>query len=439
MKRLYSTMGLALSFGIALAASPAPIQKGELLKTVKDLQPVSQVVRTPGMNKKAAQMPTTLTEMYGNYQWVGVTGLSEIQYYKTGDMVFSAGDNENEVLVYGINIYSEMPITANIDLKNGTVEFPNRQLVGDYQGYNVYFMHYRWNSTGDAAEEQTTPLTGYIQDDGSIVFDFMDCMAIWVPDLGGGMLLEYANMLIPRPETLDNTGWTDAGTAKVSSMWFESLPEWYGDEIAPYDVKYQTLDEDPNFIRLVDPYGKGTPYEGFNFSIAEGEIILYIGNPDCVGIESCYNLYIGDDQETGEPVYAEAGVYSGLMSTDVAYYPSNKEGYYMFYEGFSPSEIIESGELESTSTLKDGTITIHNAVYGISFDVVAQYTDFLSENDLGTPTMILDLAGVNSLDAEDVNAPVKYYNLQGIQIANPEKGQLVIKKQGSKTVKYIAR
>lgn len=46
-------------------------------------------------------------------------------------------------------------------------------------------------------------------------------------------------------------------------------------------------------------------------------------------------------------------------------------------------------------------------------------------------------AGVNDIEvAEDVNAPVEYFNLQGVRVANPENG-LYIKRQGSKTEKVV--
>lgn len=37
----------------------------------------------------------------------------------------------------------------------------------------------------------------------------------------------------------------------------------------------------------------------------------------------------------------------------------------------------------------------------------------------------------------DENAPISYYNLQGVKISNPTKGQLIIKRQGTKTTKVI--
>ena len=47
-------------------------------------------------------------------------------------------------------------------------------------------------------------------------------------------------------------------------------------------------------------------------------------------------------------------------------------------------------------------------------------------------------AGVEGITVDE-NAPVKYFNLQGVEVANPEAGQLVIKKQGSKAEKMIVR
>ncbi|MDE6296323.1 MAG: hypothetical protein K2L89_00610, partial [Muribaculaceae bacterium] len=52
---------------------------------------------------------------------------------------------------------------------------------------------------------------------------------------------------------------------------------------------------------------------------------------------------------------------------------------------------------------------------------------------------VLPVSGVNSVVADDVNAPAKYFNLQGMEIANPEAGQLVIVKKGNKATKVIVK
>ena len=47
-----------------------------------------------------------------------------------------------------------------------------------------------------------------------------------------------------------------------------------------------------------------------------------------------------------------------------------------------------------------------------------------------------NIVGIDEIEAEDANAPVEYYNLQGMKVANPEKG-IFIKKQGGKTTKVV--
>lgn len=49
------------------------------------------------------------------------------------------------------------------------------------------------------------------------------------------------------------------------------------------------------------------------------------------------------------------------------------------------------------------------------------------------PVVTTGIATVNA----DANAPVEYYNLQGIRVTNPMKGQLYIIRQGKKTVKTV--
>lgn len=46
---------------------------------------------------------------------------------------------------------------------------------------------------------------------------------------------------------------------------------------------------------------------------------------------------------------------------------------------------------------------------------------------------------VESISSDNVNAPVKYYNLQGVEISNPKAGDIVIKKQGTKSSKILAK
>ena len=50
----------------------------------------------------------------------------------------------------------------------------------------------------------------------------------------------------------------------------------------------------------------------------------------------------------------------------------------------------------------------------------------------------LDSDGVEAIEAVDANAPVEYFNLQGVRVANPENG-LFIRRQGSKVAKVLVK
>lgn len=64
--------------------------------------------------------------------------------------------------------------------------------------------------------------------------------------------------------------------------------------------------------------------------------------------------------------------------------------------------------------------------------------DIYDLNKQSFPTISLKVggdAGVNSIE-DDLNAPVEYYNLQGVKVANPENG-IFIRKQGKKATKVV--
>ena len=48
------------------------------------------------------------------------------------------------------------------------------------------------------------------------------------------------------------------------------------------------------------------------------------------------------------------------------------------------------------------------------------------------------VGGIGNIVVEDENAPVEYYNLQGVRVANPENG-LYIRRQGNKATKVLVK
>lgn len=103
--------------------------------------------------------------------------------------------------------------------------------------------------------------------------------------------------------------------------------------------------------------------------------------------------------------------------------------------------------LTSTYSVADGTTTVAVPNWNAFFNQfgVGESSYFWPMTDT---TIVFDFdldalaeAGVEGIaaDAVDANAPVEYFNLQGIRVANPEAGQLLIKRQGNQTSKVVIR
>lgn len=99
---------------------------------------------------------------------------------------------------------------------------------------------------------------------------------------------------------------------------------------------------------------------------------------------------------------------------------------------------LVSGE-EGTFTDKVWTATADDKVSSVKFEVPAggtnTYIRTITVECTKTPSVP---SGVSDMETTDENAPVEYYNLQGLRVLNPENG-IYIRRQGSKATKVIIR
>lgn len=444
MRKLYASLGMLVSCGLAFAAMPnAQFHKLQQAGQKADIK-IEKSISSNKMNKPAKA--PTMADIEGQYEWVamGATTNSYLDLNNGDVTMFINDEKPNELIVYGINVLNEISIAAEVDLAKGTVSFPTRQYITTQDGIDFYFLHLEWNAAGNGFQNPNSPLVGTIDTSYSslaITFDPNDLIAIWAEDLEiGGYVAQYFNSMQKRPEKLDSTDWNDGGTATVSELWLQFLVEYGTDQvIGQWQVPYQVNKSNPNLIRLVDPYGQNTPYANYNISQAEGSIVFDITDPEAVGViwlsEVPFYTYTDENGNEGT-LDALIGNYSGFMGSDGAYYPGNEVGFALF-EGFSYDDI--KTDITNAGTFNGNTITITDPNWNMSFYLEYLGTAFQSKGDLGTPTIVLDNTGVESIYGNDLNAPVKYYNIQGMEIQNPAKGQIVIKKQGNTTSKFIAR
>lgn len=100
--------------------------------------------------------------------------------------------------------------------------------------------------------------------------------------------------------------------------------------------------------------------------------------------------------------------------------------YVFFYNsGYSYAEPIIEGPMSMYSVYLNFTGDLDNGDYGDYYNVIFTLIDM--GND-----------AIDSIGADDENAPVEYYNIEGMRIANPENG-LYIRRQGSKVSKVYVK
>lgn len=101
-----------------------------------------------------------------------------------------------------------------------------------------------------------------------------------------------------------------------------------------------------------------------------------------------------------------------------------------------------------TSLVDNGSATLVSGnVYALP--LTADVITAINENKeaiINTDANVLSIStvdptktGIAAIAAESVDAPVEYYNLQGVRVANPENGGLYIRRQGNNVTKVIVK
>ncbi|MDE6120184.1 MAG: hypothetical protein K2F63_00175, partial [Muribaculaceae bacterium] len=207
------------------------------------------------------------------------------------------------------------------------------------------------------------------------------------------------------------------------------------DTQAEWDVEMQQNDADPNVLRIVKPYhAEGFPYLQYNQFRRNGYIEFNIADPTNV----LFN-----------PVGADFGNSSMGLSQ---IYCSNDVSTLLGSLGMTVEDmdvLLElaagAGQEIKFTTLKDGVVDLPQGgvFFGDGDDPYAGYgwqdQAGVMVNMASKITLPSDFtAGISNIVA-DSNAPVEYFNLQGLRVQNPEAGQILIRRQGEKVSKIIVK
>ena len=186
--------------------------------------------------------------------------------------------------------------------------------------------------------------------------------------------------------------------------------------IETYKVAVEENKETPGLYRLVNPYAaEGWKYTVNNLhqsSDCKHFMVINATDPNAVEIVPGYPGFVN-------------GRYGHLLVMSINYASETP----------SPSN---SGKLENNVVTFPTNALVHG--YTLDIDDETNRMVMMYANRSGKFKVDLSTCGISDVTiGVNENAPVEYFNLQGVRVANPAAGELVIKRQGDKVSKTVIR
>ncbi len=442
MKKIYA-VGMALTVGLSAMATQKATTSVVESKASTDMT-YRTYEKATVESAASGKAVTSINDLLGLYRWSSEGHLNAAG--KQGPMqsaVMFEENNSNSVLISSFPWAGKMTeMAVNIDTK--VVVINGDQYVGDngVGGDPVYIYVYETtvNSENQYERKRVNNIKGTVMDNGDV--SFPENYWIGATDQGAGdgnsfYYLQGNNQFkklpFATPENLE--GYEKIGDGVFTDGWFNPL---------------LALNNVPKIENVSVPVWRNK---------TNGKELL-VENPYADAKWSDVKLRVGDGKgylifnvELEELVTVTPLVESGMVTDDSEnadgsvlghYYLENEEGL-RAWGGEDKLDLLDEyvmGELPC-SNVEGNQVTFLNLFFGVDEAPAGQYW-WNADTATRIATLVLPDGwrvgdgGVNGITVDNEVAP-RYYNLQGVEIAAPVKGQLTIKKEGNKAVKFIAR
>lgn len=477
MKKLIYTLSLILAGAFAAnAAAPLPV-------FVPEGQPVKDGLHRVRARVEPAVPADQMTpeKFVGSYTWSGFDLLNgQGGHPEKGAMNISIDEeNPDQFIIKNFCVYGDLKgtfdaATGHLVIKNQfVVVHPERNMELWFYNYTVV----NGVSGGDKVHITTMaspehPFYFTMREDGMLTAGNLDpekwsdytytdeelenlcCIAALImPDEdtsanpNNGRSYAWAELNISakplRPYEFVADEWEYVGVEEFKDAWFSQY--WVDGYVESYEREIYRNKEEPYTFCIMDPYGEGTPYsdvemtwqpgvvEPINVLPTPGHIIFNIENRQCVVVRPfVYALTMPEERTIAE---------ENLLG----YYPANYEGVQYYVNDEDKENIMNTvdanGLYLSSFSPSTRRVTFYNPYVSTSADI-SSYLQFSTVTSTTQGYVYLPEgynAAVNEVLVEDGEGEVEYYNLQGVRLANPEKGKIVIVKKGNTASKQIYR
>lgn len=407
---------------------PDYMQKGELpafnfalnaFEPEKKKRQVTNKASRPD-NNDASAIEGTWTFIVGDNYLPGGKGYVSIDFEATVD-------DANMVTFTNPDFF---PIKAKYNPRTHSVSFSKRMVGQEGDAYVFQQPFVYDHETGTA---KTKSVLAYFSEyERAIVFEDNIGIALTAyADKQTRELLGYYDMLDLTVCSLPMEGeWKDMdGNALFTDGWLSPAIN-PGEALPTYEVPVQQSADNENVYRLVNPYKYG-PLAVYNESDRDGYIVFDVTDPQHVVFK-----------------FADAGFASKTYRVDRFFAYNYMGSLALINPYYTPEEVIlEFGKDFPATTFSEGVVSFDMSMTAsdVRFGLqdLANSPRFWQDADGAAAKMNAGIvlpgygasAGLNGMEAAEADA--EYFTPQGLRIASPERGQIVIKRQGNTVTKEV--
>lgn len=459
MKKVFTTMA-AVSSTLMMVAAPALADLSPKIEKANASSVVTEAREFNGYESRPTTKASDTPDLnnYWGYTYYGRTQQDANQQFCS---VQFQQNSETSVTIYGLFFNYAVEATYNateqtLTIKSGQEVIPADQWNGE--PLNLYVIEL---SPDSDVETQVDAITfTYVPEGVEFSDGSVDYIGGWAPDNvykqltfitpsqlgtnnGYQSSWKYGNFfyrledLYPEAGafTFNESEWTNIGKSNFFDGWFGGAGAAY-DPSLTYEVVTYRNNANPGLYLLYQPFGPGSlaAETGFNESPEYmGYLIIDATDPDCVLVR---------------PNVPSGLTCSQILGSSAMLACTSYEGVQYYFDEYTIDEIKDEAEMwgdELSTMSEDGTIVIARCCFGF-VPYLEDANSWAGVDEAGNEVAItmrsviqLPTGAVHGIIDDAASAPVKYYNLQGVEINNPEKGQIVIKTQGNKSQKQILK
>lgn len=472
MKKVY-TMMAAVATSLSMIAAPAAVKpmmvdaNREAQKLKEQMSQITMVYGTKETGKKKLPAKPDLNAFYGSFF---VSAAQSDNGFRTGALKFEQ-KSATEVLIYGL--YSDYPAVAQYDAASMSLTVKSGQVLcpADLWGGEDLILKlcvsggpngltetdkvtWTYDPNGRFGVENSETKESFEIENGLWRLNDGDQYTYFVATMESIFPSAYAFRYFYTPFGLDEEfptcgnftfnadEWIDLGQSQFVDGWFAD-PLLFGDdeeECPSYGVQTYVKKTSKSLTFLLSqPYNKNSimyQADGQDTPDAEGYIYIDATDRDCVLVRP--HIACGLASE----VLFDCLTPLTLTTTDgISYY----------IEDVDIDDIKDEADMwgDDLSTLdEDGLITLVKCRFQTVADFYEEnYWIESRENPVPvnmTSTIQLPsdweekyVAGVDGIFVDSEMTVKRFFNLQGIEVANPAAGEIIIVKDGNKTSKVI--